>query len=119
MIEQHVGADRFRDGMRAYMRAHAYRQRRDSSQLWDAIEAASGTPMREIAEDFTFRAGVPLIEVEPGECARGQRPVKVMQSRFALDEASRVPHVWHVPVTAEAVGGGTAAAVTDDAVPRC
>jgi aminopeptidase N len=113
MIEQHVGADRFRDGIRAYVRAHAFGNA-DSAQLWDAIEAASGKPMRGIAEDFIFRAGVPLITVDPEKCERKQRSVSVMQSRFALDEASRAPLVWHVPVTAEAAGGGTAAAVTDD-----
>ena len=113
MIEEYVGAERFRDGIRAYVRAHAYRNA-DSMELWDAIETASGRPMRAIAEDFTFRAGVPLVSVEPGECARGERTVSVMQSRFALDEASRAPLLWHVPVTAATVGGGAGAAVTDD-----
>jgi aminopeptidase N len=113
MIEQHVGADRFRDGVRAYMRAHAYGNA-VSSELWDAIETASGKPMRGIAEDFTFRAGVPLIGVEPAACAQGRRTVTVTQGRFALDDASRAPFVWHVPVTAVTIGGGTNAAVTND-----
>ncbi len=113
MIEQYVGAERFRDGIRAYVKAHAYRNA-DSAELWDAIEAASGKPMRGIAEDFTFRAGVPLVSAQLGECARGERTVSVTQGRFALDEASRVPLLWHVPVTAETIGGGAAAAVTDD-----
>jgi aminopeptidase N len=57
---------------------------------------------------------VPLITPEPGDCSRGQRSVSIKQSRFALDDASSVPLTWHVPVTVEAIGGGTAAAVTDD-----
>jgi len=113
MVEQYVGAEHFRDGIRAYVRAHAYGNA-DSAELWDAIEAQSGKPLRGIAEDFTFRAGVPLVGVELGECARGERAVSLAQSRFALDDASRVPLLWHVPVTAEAIGGGSAAAVTDD-----
>jgi aminopeptidase N len=113
MIEQHVGAERFRDGVRAYMRAHAYGNA-VTSELWDAIEAASGRPMRGIAEDFTFRAGVPLISVEPAPCEQGGRTVAVSQGRFALDDDSRAPRVWHVPVTAQSVGGGTAGAVTSD-----
>jgi aminopeptidase N len=97
------------------MREHSFGNAR-TADLWSAIEAASGTPMREIAEDFTFQAGVPLIAPEPGECVRGRRPVTVEQSRFALDDASREPRRWRVPVTVAAVGAkSAAAAVTGDA----
>jgi aminopeptidase N len=113
MVEEHVGADRFREGVRAYMRAHAFGNA-STANLWDAIEEASGMPMRGIAEDFTFQAGVPLINPEPGECARGQRSVSLEQGRFALDEESRTPLTWHVPVTVEAIGGGMASTVLDD-----
>jgi aminopeptidase N len=113
MIEEHVGAESFRAGVRAYMRAHEFGNA-STADLWDAIEQASGTPMRGIAEDFTFQTGVPLITPNPGECSRGQRSVPVEQSRFALDDASRGPLTWRVPVTVEAIGGGTAAAVTDE-----
>jgi aminopeptidase N len=113
MIEEHVGAERFRAGVRAYVRAHAYGNAR-TVELWDAIEAAAGKPMRGIAEDFTFRSGVPLIEVQSAACERDRRTVSLKQGRFALDDESRAPLVWHVPVTVADLGGREGAALTGD-----
>ena len=55
-----------------YMQRHAYRNA-DSAELWDAIERASGKPMRGIAEDFTFPRRGASRQRQLGECARGER----------------------------------------------
>jgi len=115
MIETYVGADNFRAGVRAYMIAHNHSNAR-TADLWDAIEHASSIPMRQIADEFTHQPGVPLIRIEPGQCRNGTRVITLRQGRFGLDQASRVPELWHVPVaarilTSEAVVSG----VTNDA----
>ena len=115
MVETYVGADAFRDGVRAYMQAHQYNNAR-TSDLWDAVEHASAEPMRRIADEFTHQPGVPLITVEPGQCRRSVREITLRQSRFGTDEASRAPLRWHVPVAAAFVGrAGRAGSITDDA----
>ena len=37
MLEQHIGAEVFRDGVRTYLKAHAYGNT-VTSDLWDALE---------------------------------------------------------------------------------
>ena len=43
MLEQHIGPEVFRDGVRTYLKAHAYGNT-VTSDLWDALEDASGAP---------------------------------------------------------------------------
>ena len=56
MLEQHVGPDRFRDGIRRYMARHQYGNT-ETSDLWDALEAETGEPVRRIAESWIFQGG--------------------------------------------------------------
>jgi aminopeptidase N len=104
MLEAHVGEEIFRRGVQRYMRQHAYANT-VTDDLWSAIEAAGGKDIKTIADDFTRQPGVPLIHVEKTQPENGQVAVTVQQGRFGVDEASRQPLVWHVPVSAMSVGG--------------
>ena len=46
MLEQYLGPEVFRDGVRRYLTDHAYANT-VTSDLWDALEAVSGQPVRE------------------------------------------------------------------------
>ena len=105
MLEDYVGADGFRSGVQAYMRQYANQNTR-SVQLWEAIEAASGRSVRQVADDFTRQAGVPLINVETGRCRNGQMPITLRQSEFTTLPVDRQPLLWHVPVTIQSLSGG-------------
>ena len=48
MLENYLGADAFRDGIRRYMAAHAY-SNTTTADLWQALEAATGKPVASIA----------------------------------------------------------------------
>jgi puromycin-sensitive aminopeptidase len=76
MLEQYLGADRFRDGIRRYMAHHQYGNT-ETSDLWDALEAETGEPVRRIAESWIFRGGFPEVSVEatgdPGKLRFSQR----------------------------------------------
>ncbi len=98
MLESAAGPDRFRDGVRAYIKAHAYGNA-VSDDLWRALDAATPTHLTRIAHDFTLEAGVPLLRVAaiPGG-------VRLTQGEFVEDEAGREPAVWHVPVTVRGLG---------------
>ncbi len=63
MLEQYLGAERFRSGIRRYMAQHQYGNT-ETSDLWDALEAETGEPVRRIAESWIFRGGFPEVAVE-------------------------------------------------------
>ena len=62
MLEQHIGADVFRDGVRTYLKAHAYGNT-VTSDLWDALENASGAPVRDVMDTFILQGGHPLVSL--------------------------------------------------------
>lgn len=66
MLEQHLGEDAFRDGVRHYLRTHAYGNT-DTADLWNGLATATDAPVREIAESWIFQGGHPLVSVERGE----------------------------------------------------
>lgn len=103
MIEAFVGETGFRDGVRGYMAKHAY-DNTVTEDLWTALEAASGTPVKAIAADFTLQSGVPLISVDSARCVAGKTTLALTQGRFGTDAVSRAPRAWRVPVTAGVVG---------------
>ena len=68
MLEQHIGADVFRDGVRTYLKAHAYGNT-VTSDLWDALEDASGAPVRDVMDTFILQGGHPLVSLH-GDAAQ-------------------------------------------------
>jgi len=114
MFEQFVTEDGFRAGVRAYMHAHAYGNA-TTADLWDAIEQASGRPLRSVANDFTRQPGVPLINVTAGPCQNNQRTLTLAQSEFVSTPVTRATPRWHIPVSAATLDSNNAVStVTDD-----
>ncbi len=62
MLEQHIGPEVFRDGVRSYLKTHAYANT-VTSDLWDALEAASGAPVRDMMNTFILQGGHPLVSL--------------------------------------------------------
>ncbi len=60
MLENYLGEAAFRDGIRAYMAAHAYGNT-TTADLWRALERVGHKPVTDIAASFTEQDGVPLI----------------------------------------------------------
>jgi puromycin-sensitive aminopeptidase len=106
MLEQHVGPDTFREGVRLYLRWHEY-ENAETTDLWKALGEASGQPIPEVMDGWVFRPGYPLVEAR----AEGARLV-LTQRRFTyLGEPTPAgvdepPPLWRVPVTLRAAVGG-------------
>ncbi len=100
MLENYVGEDAFRAGVRNYIKAHAYGNT-VTDDLWRELDKTSPRPVTAIAHDFTLQAGVPLIRVAPSSGG-----VRLTQDRYAMDTASKASLTWHVPVLEQALGGG-------------
>ena len=61
MLEQYLGEEEFRAGIRKYMANHQYGNT-ETTDLWDAIEEASGEPVRRIMDSWIFQGGFPIVE---------------------------------------------------------
>ena len=103
MLEAYVGGDDWREGVRSYIGKHAYGNT-VSDDLWNAIEAAAGKPIKAIAHDFTLQPGVPLIRVVSASCDGGNTTLQLEQGEFTRDRPGKQPLSWRVPVIAQVVG---------------
>jgi aminopeptidase N len=105
MINAYVGRDAFREGVRRYMRAHAFGNTADSD-LWTVMEEAVEKPIGVIERDFTRQEGLPLVRV-----TRAPTSVHLTQTRFA-DDPSTIedlpPQSWHLPLAVAPLDGGKA-----------
>src|SRR4051794_33460751 len=97
MIEQWLGPDVFRDGIRRYLAAHAYGNT-ETHDLWDALEEASGKPVRRIMDAWIFQPGYPAIEV-----ARDGDQIRLTQRRFSPSLPDDQT-TWPVPLIVRQAG---------------
>ncbi len=94
MLEQYLGAETFRSGIRLYMRKHAYGNT-ETTDLWDAIEEASGEPVRSTMDSWIFQGGYPVVTVDTTEAGG----VELNQRRFRyLPGPDDGDARWQVPV---------------------
>jgi puromycin-sensitive aminopeptidase len=99
MLDQYLGGDVFRDGIRQYLVDHAYANT-VTADLWSALEAASGQPVGEVMDTWILQGGHPIVSVGGGELS--QRPFT-----YGLPEGeSAIGHSWLVPVLSRPLDGG-------------
>jgi len=99
MLEGFLGEDRFRDGIRLYMRRHR-EANATADDLWGALGEASGQPILEMANGWIRQTGYPLVSVSVQRGA-GQTVAELRQRRFFAEPgvADRDPPTrWMVPV---------------------
>ncbi|HEY7887165.1 MAG TPA: M1 family metallopeptidase [Steroidobacteraceae bacterium] len=106
MLEAYLGPDTFRAGIRRYIKARAF-SNATTADLWNALSAASGKNVRQIAADWTEQAGFPLVSVT-AHCDGGRRMLSLSQRRFLLtpaeDPKAEMAH-WSVPLQIRAAPG--------------
>jgi aminopeptidase N len=122
MLENYLGSDTWRDGVRRYIKDHAYGNT-VSDDLWRAMETVTDKPVTTIAHDFTLQPGVPLIRVASETCKNGSTTLELTQGQFSKGASNRMMRHWHVPVIAQTVGGAPASTLVDGkaslVVPGC
>ncbi|GAC1347244.1 MAG: M1 family metallopeptidase [Myxococcales bacterium] len=95
MIEGWLGADKFREGIRLYMRRHR-EGNATADDLWGALAESSGQPILELANGWIRQTGYPLVEL-----SESGGTVALRQARFFSDPEAREQGVttrWLVPV---------------------
>ena len=100
MLENYLGHDQFRAGLRAYMQAHKYGNT-TTADLWAALDQATGQPVSDLAAGWTEQPGFPLVSVE-GAHPSGENAelAKLSQRRFTVHDPQAAPLGWKIPVTA-------------------
>ncbi len=99
MLEQYLGDQTFRDGIRRYLRQHSYANA-VTSDLWDALGEASGLPVHEMMDTWILQGGHPLVTLEGGE---------LRQEPFVFGDPDRrgaIGDRWLVPVLTRSLSGG-------------
>jgi puromycin-sensitive aminopeptidase len=61
MLEQYLGEEAFRDGVRHYLTTHLYGNT-GNEDLWEALEETSGEPVRDLMDSWIFTGGHPLLK---------------------------------------------------------
>ncbi len=100
MLETYLGASHFRDGIRLYLDRHRYGNT-ETTDLWDAIEEASGEPVRAIMDSWILQGGHPVVSVSSSE-----RGVVLRQQRFRyVPNPTGTEQLWQIPALLRRVSG--------------
>ena len=106
MLERFLGADAFRDGLRAYLRKHEYGNA-ETRDLWDALGEASGQPVSRMMDTWTTQMGYPVLDAATERSEDGVT-VQLSQKRFVYESIiggdDDDDSTWSVPVGATAAG---------------
>jgi len=95
MLRNYLGADDFRDGLRVYLKRHAYGNT-TSTDLWAAWEEVSGKRVGEFMTDWTGKEGYPIVHA-----TIASNDPNLRQERFYINPAAnKQPETWPIPVLA-------------------
>ncbi len=100
MLERYLGTPGFQAGIRRYLGAHAHANA-ETTDLWDAIETASGEPARATMDTWIFQGGHPLVSVsaEGTEVRLTQQPFRYREVHPAGPApGDSIGADWQVPV---------------------
>lgn len=98
MLENFLGQEAFRNGLRAYMQEFSEGNAR-GSDLWRHLQAASQQPVTQIMESWILQGGHPCVTVSL-ETANGQQQLRLSQQRFFSNPqtARGNQQLWQVPL---------------------
>jgi puromycin-sensitive aminopeptidase len=94
MLEQYLGADQFREGIRTYLQKHQF-DNTETTDLWDALEDATDQPVRRIMDSWIFQGGFPVINVD---IVDDGGTVRLSQERFRYLDLGDDDTRWSVPL---------------------
>jgi aminopeptidase N len=97
MIQQFIGDDAFRTGLKQYFADHAYKNT-VGNDLWFALENASGEKVSEIMNTWISQSGYPVITVEKSDST-----VTLSQKQFFIGPHTDTNKVWPIPLNANDV----------------
>jgi alanyl aminopeptidase len=94
MFERYLGPERFRDGVRAYVRENAWKNA-TADRLWTALDRAAGGGASTAIATFIEQPGLPLVSAT----RVGKNRFVLAQQRYSTAGVVLPPQTWKVPVT--------------------
>jgi puromycin-sensitive aminopeptidase len=99
MLEQYLGPNVFREGVRQYLELHQY-DNADTGDLWAALGTASNQPIPAVMDGWIFKPGYPVVTASVDD---GGHLVLTQQRFNYLREplppaTAEPPYRWHVPI---------------------
>lgn len=104
MLHDYLGADNFRDGLRKYLKKHAY-ENTHTVDLWQSLEDATNKPVKDFMHSWTSQSGFPILTV-----SKAQDHLRIEQSKFVtnpLSSARNDDTTWPVPLLSEGIEKAT------------
>ncbi|OXA58934.1 Puromycin-sensitive aminopeptidase [Folsomia candida] len=103
MMYHYVGDECFRKGMKQYLEKFKY-SNAETADLWEALEAASGTPVGRFMDTFTKQMGYPIVTVLDVVSTDCGKTFTLKQEKFWADPklneaASNSNYKWIIPLT--------------------
>jgi puromycin-sensitive aminopeptidase len=93
MLKNYLGDEAFRDGLRHYLKKHAYGNAQ-TVDLWSSLEQISGKRVTEFMQAWTSQSGYPIVYA--GEIE--SKPT-LLQERFYFNpNTKKADSVWPVPL---------------------
>ena len=93
MLHEHLGPEVFRDGIRLYLKRHAYGNT-DTVDLWAALEEVAQQPVKEFMGTWTSQSGYPIVRANLGT----DRPSLTQERLYLNPAASKESVIWPIPL---------------------
>jgi puromycin-sensitive aminopeptidase len=93
MLEQYLGEEQFRLGVKHYLEQHAFANA-ETTDLWDAIEHVTSAPVRRLMDSWILQGGFPIVhatQTPTGAITLGQEPFTYLSDGTDTRQ-------WEVPV---------------------
>ncbi|MBI4386272.1 MAG: M1 family metallopeptidase [Elusimicrobia bacterium] len=95
MLENFLGANVFRRGLRRYTKKYSYQNTR-AADLWRELETASNQPVMKIAQDWIGLPGYPWVGIR--SVSADNRRLEISQSRFSAHGPVKDSPLWNLPI---------------------
>lgn len=115
MIAEYLGADKFRDGLRHYLKKHSYKNT-NTVDLWNSFEKVSGKPVKKIMESWTKKTGYPLATLVKGKKGYSLTQERFFSSRISA-KANKDNTLWQIPFQYETNNESLKALATKKSIP--
>jgi len=99
MLEQYLGSTVFRDGVREYLRRHAYANA-ETGDLWAALGRAANQPIPEVMDAWIFQPGYPLVSarLDGNQLVLSQQRFTYLPEPLPGSTPTPRNQLWQVPV---------------------
>jgi len=97
MLAEFIGEDKFKEGLRYYLKKHSYKNTK-TINLWEAFEKVSRKPIKKMMSSWTKQAGFPLVTLTQSSDSY----LKLSQERFFSSRLTKMknktPKIWEIPL---------------------